>query len=161
MLENRTTLEQVIAKTDVDYTYEELLGMVEAESVNETEVLRVTVTTEDPEESAKIVNCIAEVLPNRISEIIEGSSMEVVDSGVVNNRKVSPSVTKYTAIGFISGTFLSVLIVAIAAILDDTIHDEEYVLQNYEYPILAKVPDLINSGSKPYSYYYRSKGSAR
>lgn len=161
MLENRTTLEQVIKKTGVDYTYEELLEMLEAESVNETEVLRVTVTTEDPYESAEIVNCIAEVLPNRISEIIEGSSMEVVDSGVVNTRKVSPSTTKYTAVGFVLGGVLSALILVVVALLDDTVHDEEYILRNYGYPILAKVPDLVNSGAKPYSYYYRSKNSAK
>ena len=162
ILENRTTLEQVASKSNTDYSYEELLGMIEAESVNETEVLRITVTAEDPEEAKKIVNCIAEVLPNRISEIIEGSSMEVVDLGIVNKQKISPSITKYTAVGFILGLVLSVIVLVIMAILDDTIHDEDYVLQNYDYPILAKVPDLLNSGSKSsYRYYYRNKSATK
>lgn len=162
ILESRTTIEQVASKSGTDYSYEDLLGMIEAQAVNETEVLKVTVTTEDPEESKKIVNCIAEVLPNRISEIIEGSSMEVVDLGVVNKQKVFPSITKYTAVGFIIGAALSVIILAIVAILDDTIHDEEYVLQNYDYPILAKVPDLLSSGSKSsYRYYYSSKNTKK
>ena len=162
ILESRTTIEQVASKSGTDYSYEDLLGMIDAQAVNETEVLKVTVTTDDPEEAKKIVNCIAEVLPNRISEIIEGSSMEVVDLGVVNKQKVSPSITKYTAIGFVLGTAVSVLMLVLLAVLDDTVHDEDYVLQNYDYPILAKVPDLLNSTSKSsYRYYYRSKNTTK
>ena len=157
MLKNRTTLEEVIDETGVEYTYEELYQMVEAAAVNDTEVLKVTVTGEDPYEAARIVNCIAEVLPERISEIIEGSSMAVVDMGVVNTQKVSPSITKYTAVGLILGVIVAVLIIVVLAMLDDTIHDDEYVINTYNYPILAKVPDLINSGNKPYGYYYQKK----
>jgi capsular polysaccharide biosynthesis protein len=161
MLENRTTLEKVIQKAGVSYTHEELAKMLEAKAVNETEVLKVTVTTEDPYEAAKIANCIAEVLPVRIAEVIEGASMEVVDSGVVNLQKVSPSITKYTAVGFLLGVLLMILLLTITAIMDDTIHDEEYVLRNYDCPVLAKIPDLLNSGGKHYGYYYQHKSKAK
>jgi len=157
ILKNRTTMDEIIRNTGVDYSSPKLMSMIKASSVNETEVLRVTVTTEDPVESAKIANEIAVVLPNRISEIIEGASMEVVDSAVVNRLKVSPTITNYTIIGFVIGIFLAGILVVIAAIMDDTIHDEEYVLQNYDYPILAKVPNLLNSGSDHYKYYSTKK----
>ena len=49
----------------------------------------------------------------------------------------------------------------IFALMDDTIHDEDYVLQNYDCPILAKVPNLLNSGSKHYGYYYQAKDKAK
>lgn len=159
MLKNRTTYEKVIEKADLDYTYEELYGMIQATAVNDTEVLRVTVISEDPYEATTIVNCIAEVLPLRIAEIIEGASMEVVDSGVVNTNKISPSITKYTALGFIIGGLLSTLCLVILALLDDTVHDEDYVLRTYEYPVLAKVPDLLNTGTKPYNYYYKENNA--
>lgn len=155
MLQNRTTLEDVIEKADVSYTYKELYSMIKATSVNETEVMQVTVTSEDPYEAAKIVNAIAEVLPKRISEIIEGSSMEVVDSGIPDLQKIFPSISKYTAFGFLIGAFIAVIIISVIAISDDTIHDEEYILQTYNYPILAKVPDLLNNNSRQYSYYYQ------
>lgn len=157
MLKNRTTLTEVIDETGVSYDYDELYDMIEATAVNETEVLRVTVTSEDPYEAAKIVNCIAEVLPERISEIIEGSSMAVVDMGVVDTQKVSPSITKYTAVGLMLGVLVAVLVIAVFAMMDDTIHDDEYVINTYNYPILAKVPNLISSGNKPYGYYYQKK----
>lgn len=156
ILKNRTTLERVIERSSGDYTYLELLDMIKSAPSDETEIMKVTVTAPDPYEAAKIANCIAEVLPVRISEIIDGATMEVVDSAVPVNIKVSPSVTKYTAVGLIIGVLISGVILVIFAMLDDTIHDEEYVLQTYEYPILAKVPDLLSSSSKSYSSYYQS-----
>lgn len=154
LLQNRTALEMVIDNAGVDYTYGQVWGMIEASPVNETEVFRVTVTCEDPYDAAKIANSIAEVLPGRVSEIIEGSAMKVVDSAIVNPNKVSPSITNYTAVGFLLGVVLAVAVIVIMAMLDDTIHDEDYILRTYDYPILAKVPNLMNAGSGGYKYKY-------
>ena len=156
LLKNRTTLETVIEKCGVKYTYEELYAMIETSAVNDTEILQVRVTSTDPYEAAKIANCIAEVLPKRISEIIEGSSMAVVDSAVVNLNKVSPSITKHVVIGGVLGGLISLAVLIVMAVMDDTIHDEEYILNNYDYPILAKVPDLHIADSKGYAYYKKS-----
>jgi len=161
LLNNRTTLERVIEKSKVDYTYEELAGMIESAPSNETEIMKVTVTAENPYDAAKIANCIAEVLPVRISEIIDGASMEVVDSAIPNLNKVSPSITKFTMVGFILGVFASIFVIAIVTMLDDTIHDEEYILQTYDYPILAKVPNLLDTGSKKYAYYSQKQKNSR
>lgn len=156
LLKNRTTLERVKESAKVSYDWEELYDMIEASSVEETEVMGVTVTCNSPYEAKRIANGIAEVLPQRISEIVEGSSMEVVDSAVVNTDKVSPSITKYTAIGFLIGAFMSLLILIILALLDNTIHSDEYITSTYNYPILAKIPDLLDVGTKKYGYYSKS-----
>lgn len=157
MLQNRTTLNKVIEKAEVPYDFEDLEDMIKAESVNGTEIIRITVTSTDPYEAAEIANAIAIVLPARISEIIKGSSMEVVDSAAVNLKKVAPSITGYTVVGMLVGAIISVLVLIIIDMRDDTIRSEEYILQNYDYPILAKIPDLANTDSKSYGYYYKSK----
>ena len=159
ILNNRTTLERIIDKADLSYTYKELSGMITSARANDTEIMRVSVTSEDPYEAAKIANCIAEVLPKRISEIIDGASMEVVDSAIPILEKVEPSITKYTATGLILGALISCMLIAFVAILDDKIHDEDYIRQTYDYPILGKVPDLLNTGNKSYRYYYQKTGS--
>ena len=153
ILDSRSTLERVIEKAEVPYTWKELSGMIKYAPSNETEIMRVTVTCEDPYEASKIANTIAEVLPVRISEIIDGASMEVVDTAIPDIEKVAPSVTQYTAVGLILGVLISVILLIISALLDDTIHDEEYVLRTYDFPILGKVPNLLDVGSKSYRYY--------
>ncbi len=155
ILKNRTTLQRLIDETGVEYSWGQVNRMINATSVNDTEVMRVTVTCEDPYKAEKIANGIAKVLPQRISEIIEGASMEVVDSAVANPRKVAPSVTRYAVYGFLLGTILATLGISLAAFMDNTIHDEEYITNVYDYPILAKVPNLMDSGTKKYDYYYK------
>ena len=157
ILDSRTTLERVIDKAGVSYSHHDLSELIEAEPSNDTEIMKVTVTTKDPYESAKIANCIAEVLPVRVSEIIDGASMEVVDSAIPELEKVAPGITKYTAVGMILGILFASGILTVLALMDDTIHDEDYVLKTFDCPILAKVPNLLNSGSKRYGYYYQGK----
>ena len=157
LLKNRTTLERIIDDTGVSYGWEDLYDMIESSPVNETEVMRVTVTCKDPYEAAKIANGIAKILPQRIAEIIEGASMEVVDSAVVDTEKVAPSITMYTFVGFVVGALLAVLVLVISALMDNTVHDDEYVIKTYNYPILAKVPNLLEGGTKKYGYYYSYK----
>lgn len=155
LLKNRTTLEEVIKSTGVSYTWEELYDMIEATPVNETEIMRVTITCEDPYEAKKIANGIAKVLPRRISEVVEGSSMEVVDSAIAVKEKVAPSITGFTAAGFVLGAMISCMLLIIFALLDNTVHDEEYILNTYNYPILAKIPDLLETPTKRHGYYQR------
>jgi len=159
ILDSRTTLEIVIERTETPYTYEELSKMIKYGSSNNTEIMFVTVTSEDPYEAAEIANCFAEVLPERVSEIMKGSAMMVVDSAIPVLKKVEPSITKFTAIGFILGFVLCCGVIVVADILDDTIHNEDHILSTYKYPILARIPDLMSKTSQKYSYYGQDKNN--
>lgn len=160
ILNNRTTLEQVIEKTGVDYSYEQIKGMISSEQVNETEVFRITITSGDPYEAQKIANGITEVLPQRVADIIDGSSVRVVDKAVADVQKVSPSITRWTIVGFMIGFIISCVIIIVITMMDDAIHDEDYLINNYEAPILAKVPNLLIKGEKEYKHYsYYSKNT--
>ena len=139
ILDSRSTLQRVIEKAEVDYSWKRLSNMITYKPSNDTEIMLVTVTCGDPYEASRIANTIAEVLPVRISEIIDGASMEVVDSAIPDIEKVAPSITQHTAIGLALGILISVFALIVLALMDDTIHDEEYVLNTYDYPILGKV----------------------
>lgn len=160
ILDSWNTLERVIEKAEVDYTWQELSTMIAYAPSNDTEIMLVTVTCEDPYEASKIANAIAEVLPVRISEVIDGASMEIVAPAIPNLEKVAPNITKYTGVGLLLGVLISAVALIVVALMDDTIHDEEYVLKTYDYPILGKVPDLLNTGNKSYGYYSQKRQRA-
>ena len=157
ILKTRNTLNSVIKKANLDYSYTELNNMVSASAVNSTEVFKVTVTSTDPKEASDIANTIAEVLPDKISEIVTGSGAKVVDYAVVEPNKVSPSITKYTAIGGLAGAFLACLIIVLKDFFDDVIRDDSYLSNTYDdVPILAIIPNLGNKNDT--SYYYKKNG---
>ena len=153
ILKSRTTLEEVIEKSGVDYTYDELSSMISSGAVNGTEVFKITVTSTDPAEAKMLANTIADVLPKTISNVVDGSSVRVVDYAVATGHRVFPSYTKYTAIGLVIGFILSAGIIIVLDLLDDVIHDEDYLMQTYDIPVLAIIPDLDSTGKKKYAYY--------
>ena len=156
ILETRLTLNEVIERGELDCTYEELREMISAGAVNETEVFSVTVTSDDPQEAEHIANTIAQVLPDKISDVVEGSSVSIVDYAVVPAEKVSPSISKYTMIGLLLGLLLSGGAIAVIEIMDDQIRSESYLLENYEnIPLLTVIPDLYGEKNHKGYYYYR------
>lgn len=153
ILNTRETLNEVIEYADVDLTYGQLSGMVKAESVEKTEMFRVTVTSPDPQEAHRIANAIADVLPDRIGSIIDGSSAEVVDWAVVPRVPSSPNYVKNTEIGFLVGMLLTVAVVVLMEIRNTTIRSEDDIELVCTHPILAQVPDMRSNG-KSQSHYY-------
>lgn len=153
ILKSRTTLNKVIQKAGVEYDFEELSRMISASSENETEIFRVTVTSEDADEAAKIANTIADVLPDSIAAVVESSSVRVVDYAAVDHHKVSPSFAKWTAVGLMLGAMITALFVVLIDVFDDVIHDEDYLTQGYDIPVLALIPDLTESVEDGYGYY--------
>ena len=151
ILKTRTTLEEVIRESGLDYTYEQLRSMVTAGSEQNTEVLRVTVTCADPSDAMTLVNTIAKVLPNKISGIIDGTSGKIADYGVIPKKRYSPSYTKAAAVGGLIGMVLSCGVVIVLMLLDTVVHDEDTLKNSYpDIPILAAIPDLRDSGSTSY-----------
>lgn len=151
ILKSRQTLNTVIEKADLPYTYEQLAPMISAAPVNETEIFEITVTDANPEEAELIANTVAEVLPDKISDIVEGSSVRIVDYAIVPVYPVSPSVTKYTMIGFLLGGVISIGVIVLLELFNESIRSDDYLIQTYNLPILAVVP-VIKPDSKVSGY---------
>lgn len=164
ILNTRLTLNEVIAQAGVDYTFEEMTAseMIEAEAVNGTEIFRVMVTSKDPEEAERIANTIVRVLPDKIAQIVDGSSVRTVDLAVTPKKQSSPSCTLYALIGALAGLMLSAGIVIVRELLDDQIRDEDALLQSYNLPILASVPNLlVTQNGRGYGSYYAAAEGKR
>ena len=58
--------------------------------------------------------------------------------------------------GMIIGIVLACAVIVIMELLDDRVRDEQYLIQNYDLPVLASIPDYSNSG-KSSSYYKKHR----
>lgn len=161
ILESRTTLEEVIQAANLTYTPEELKKMITTNSVSKTGAFEVTVTSTNPAEVELIANSIAKILPERIAEIVDGTSVRIVDYAIIPSRRSGPSILLNTAMGILIGAFLSVAWVVVRFLLDDT---NRVMIQSVDdlramYPdvmVLATIPDMRLSEKKSgyYSAYY-------
>ena len=160
ILNTRETLNDVIDYAGANRTYSELKKMIASQSVNETEIFEVAVTSTNAQEAERLANAIAYILPKRIGTIIDGTSAKVVDAAVVPSQPSSPSYPTNTVIGFLLGFMVTVGIIAVREIFDVTIRSEEDVTQCCNHPILTLVPDMTVPGKGSSYYYYGSRRSS-
>lgn len=159
ILKSRTALNEVIEKADLDYTYEELAEMISASAVNSTEVFEIVVTSKSPTEAERIANTIADILPDKIADIVEGSDVRIVDYAVVPSHRYSPSYTRNTAIGALIGAVICAGILILVYLFDENIRSEDYLTQTYpDIPLLTVIPDM--TGAKRSGGYYGYQSSA-
>ena len=118
ILNSRPMLDDVIDELELPYSYEQLKGMIDAEAVNGTEVFQITVTDANRKEAKEIANKIAELLPEHISAVVDGSSVRVVQYAVLAGGPCSPNVVKYLCLGIALGFLLSAGIIVLRVLLD-------------------------------------------
>lgn len=144
IIKSDRVLEKVIEETGLMLTPKQIRGMLSAESVNETEMFAVRITSSSPQMSADIANAIADVAPGVISVIIEGSSAKVVDYAKVPTSRVSPSYTTNTIVGTLIGGILSALFFILQHLLDTRIKTEEDLERICQIPVLGSIPDFAH-----------------
>lgn len=168
ILESRTTLEEVIQAAELTYTPDELKKMISTTSVSKTGAFEVTVTSQNPAEVELIANSIAKILPERIAEIVDGTSVRIVDYAIIPSRRSGPNLVQNTILGILIGGILSVIVIILKYMLNDT---SGMMIQSVDdlramYPdmmVLATIPDMRLNEKKNgyYSTYYAQEESSK
>ena len=134
LIKSRTVTEGVIAQLNLDLTHEELLKKMAVDSATDTRILSITVTDADPYEACKIANAIRDVAANHIKNVMD------IDAVNVPDQQSSPSISKNGIIGVLLGVLLSVAIILIAYISNDTVKTQEDVEKYLGLSVLGTIP---------------------
>ena len=148
ILRSNSVLERVVEEAQLDYTIDEVRGMMSASQVDETEMFNVYIDHPDPEQAAYIANAIADVAPSEIESIVEGSSTRIIDYARVPDSRYSPSYSRNTLMGGLLGGVLAVGIVTLRYLLDVRIKDEEELAQLLDLPVLGRIPSYSQRNGK-------------
>lgn len=124
ILKTRKTLELIKEKSGVEYTIKDLQKMIKCTSTNGTEIMCITVETENATKSFEIAKAIEEILPIKVSEIIESSKIIPIDPPVLESEKISPNIPKNTLIAFFIGVASSVAVVCMISLLNGSLRKE-------------------------------------
>ena len=154
ILKYGTTLDAVLEDTKINYSAAQLSKKITCASINDTEVFQVTVSDPSPELAATIARSIEKILPDKVADVIEGSTVRVVRNPSVPTAPSSPNMIKNLVLGGLAGLMLSCVYVSLRYTLDDRIRDASRMLKDtYSFPVLAVIPEL-SAESK--GYYYNS-----
>ena len=142
-------------------TYGKIAGCVSA-SVSETApVVTVVVETTDRKLSLRLAQKIAEIAPNKVAEVVDGSSMRIIDEPVAPGGKASPNSTREGLSGFMIGFLLAALVLISRDLVYDTVQGNEEIEQRYGVPVIGHIPDAYVAERSPERYGYKMTGGNR
>ncbi len=142
VLQNRDTLEKVAEKLDNKVSAGQLKAYLSMGAVNQTEVLRVSAVTEDPQLSADICNAMGAVAPDVLMDIVKAGSVSVIGKARVSSTPTSPNIQRNSLLGMLIGIILSAGVLLLLFLLDNTVKGEEDLRLHIEVPVLGEVPRL-------------------
>ncbi len=155
--ESNRVLEKAAAKLNGDYTLAQLKSFVDARQISKTEIFDIYVTHESPEEAARIANAVAEIVPDEIKQVIDGTSARIIDKATVPTAKYSPNYVQNVVIGGAVGLLGVLIYLTIMYMKDTRIRDENDLIDMFEIPVLGRIPDYEYAVSGYHSNYGQEK----
>ncbi len=142
MLKSNAIIEEVRDKAGVSYELDTLRSMISASPVEETPLMRITVMSPNPKEAVLISNVLLEVAPDKMTNIVDGGSVKIVDRPLEPTAPSSPNILKNTFLGLVLGFVLVAGIVVLMELLDTRVKDEEQLREMFDLPVLAVIPEI-------------------
>ena len=159
ILKSNAILTAAAESIGVDLPYEALSRKVSTVIKDETEIIGVYVTDQDPQFAYDYAQAISKTAPAYMAQIVEGSSMKIIDVPEYSDRRYKPDYLRYGLFGFIIGAFIVIVFVIIRYFTDDTVKNEIEIEGKFSLPILGVIPDVTKASSKSSDYYYYEQNS--
>lgn len=140
IIKSRRILEQVIGNMNINIDYETLTKNVEVSSIENTELIVISVYDENNKLAKSIADEIATVFKKEIVDIYSIENISIIDEAQVSEKPYNVNILKQFVIGAGLGFLISSLIVALFFYFDDTIKTEEDIEQKIGLPVLGSVP---------------------
>lgn len=140
IIKSLTILNPVIEELDLDLTANQLLNKISVSQVNETEIIKISVTDEDPILARDIANTLADVFSREIFDIMKVDSTSVLDEAVLPMMPLSQNKATKIAIAGILGLMVSVGLVFLMEYLDRSVKTPDEAESLLGVPVLGVIP---------------------
>ena len=133
-------LQKTIQNLNLDIPVSKLEKNVEAKQIDNTQFLKISVKNESPERAKNIANELAEVFTEQIKEIYNLQNISIVDKAETEENPCNINHMKDMIIFGFAGIVLSIIIVMIIYMFDDTVKDQKDIEKNIKLRIIGTLP---------------------
>ena len=144
IITSRTVLSQVIDNLKLKTTTESLSKNITTSSVEDTEIIKITVNSSKRKEAAKIADEVATVFSKEVQDIYNLENVTIIDKAEVATSPYNINYVKDNIIYLMIGIVLSFGIVFVMYYFDTTIKSSEVVEEKLGLPVIGIVPKEEN-----------------
>jgi len=140
LIKSDNVVRQVISNLKLNLNEGYVKKNIKVTSEEDTEVIKITVTNEDPKTAAKIANEIVPVFTTLVKDTYKIENVQVIDKAEVDNTPSNINHTKDVVIFMFIGIVISVAYVLIINMLDTTIKSADDIEKEFKVHVLAEIP---------------------
>lgn len=139
-IKSRPVLDKVIENLSLDLTYEEMERKIRVDNPNNTRILKLIVSDQDPVVAQQIVNELTDVACQRVAAVMNTDAPSIVDYGHVAQKPSSPSKAKNAIMGALLAAFVAISVIIIVYLMNDSIITSEDVEKYLGLNTLGTIP---------------------
>ena len=147
LVESRRVLNQVIKNLDLEYSVKELQEMITVENVNETAIIKITITSKDSLEAMEIANETAKIFEKEIVDIYNLENVSIVDRAELAKEPYNINFVKDVVIYIGVALVLSCGLIFVVYYFDNTIKSVDQVEKLLGVPVIGAVPIAGKKGN--------------
>ncbi len=141
LIKTRPIVEDVIKELKLDYEYEDLIKMLNLTVVTDTRILKIDVTSTDPEEAAAIANSLALKAEKELPNLMDTPKPHIAETAIVPQERSFPSLTKGTMLGALLCMLIVLGALTVMYLMDDTIKSSEELEKTFGLMPLTVIPE--------------------
>lgn len=101
-------------------------------------------------EAANIANTVATIFKENAKDVLNVDRITIISTAVVNTTPVSPNHKLFIIVGLILGLGLGVAFALIAELMDRTVKDSQFIVEELGFTILGTVPEVSDKDIASY-----------
>lgn len=140
IMKSHSILNQVINNLELNTTAEQLKKQISVTTEDDTEIIRISVNSENADSAKDIANEIARVFSNDVARYYSIKNVAIVDYAEKANLPYNISLLKTTVLALLVGIVLASAAIFIMFYFDTTIKSTEEIESKIGLPTLGIVP---------------------
>lgn len=140
IVKSNDIMQNVVTTLGLNCTAGELAKRISVNAVDSTQVMQVSITSDDPEWARRVIEQVTLIAPDVIVDKVEAGSVKVISPANVGSSPISPNVGRNTAIAGMLGLVLCAGIIILAGMLDNKVRSEEDVRKYLDITVLGVIP---------------------
>lgn len=141
LLQTRPIIESVIREQELDYTYKQMLELLNISVIKDTRIIRIEATSVDKREAMIIANALADKGVSELPKLMETPEPHIAEYAIVPVNMSSPSLAKNTMLGALLGMLLVLCVLTVQFLLDDTFKTAEDIQKEFGVMPLTVIPE--------------------
>ena len=143
-----TVKDRLESEYDLDKTVSELKGAIQVQQSQNSQMFSIVATDTKPVDAEHIANTTAKVFQENAKDVLDVDKISIISNAQASMTPVSPNNKLNLAIGLVLGMMVGVGLAFLLELLDRTVKDSRFVVENLGFTILGSVPQMTDKELK-------------